>query len=783
MTTSTSTLIDNIFTNCFFESSLKKGIIKTPISDHFPIFAAFNTDKNSSITSKKTVITKRIFSEVNKENFKNDLRLTDWDLLNTNENDANIMYDNFSNKFLKLYHKHFPLKDFNVKNKDLLTPWMTKGMKKSSKQKQKLYIKYLKNKTQASENEYKNYKNLFEKLRKKGKQSYYSSLINQYKNDSKKTWQVLKEMSGKRKKPVSYLPKMLKIESEFVHDQEEIANNFNNFFTNVGPNLASKIPIVNKSFEDYLTRNENPIDDCELLFKEFEDAFKSLQRNKACGIDNVSSNIVIDVYDEIKQPLFQIFKHSFDTGVFPDSLKIAKVSPIFKSGDSSLLGNYRPISVLPVFSKILERIMYNRLYSYLNDKNLFYVKQFGFQKNTSTEHAILQLINEISKSFAKKELTLGVFIDLSKAFDTVNHNILLKKLESYGIRGRTKKWLRSYLADRKQYISFNKNDFTKYSNIICGVPQGSILGPLLFLIYVNDLYLASPELSAVMFADDTNLFLSDKNIDNLFARMNIELSKVSIWFKANKLSLNKSKTKFSIFHPPSKKKIIPIKLPVLEIDETHIARDTVTKFLGVLIDENLNWKAQISNISAKVSKSIGILYKVTHILNKPLLKQLYSAFVHSYLSYGNIAWGSTHKSKLESLYRQQKHAVRIINFKDRFTHSKPLFVESKILNLFELNIFQVLMFMFKCKLSISPKIFLNLFTPKPLNKYVLRQRYLIEPMIKSKIEEFSIHYRGPHLWNNIVVHNTNLFELEVLSCFKNKIKNYIQSFCEAKEHF
>ena len=473
VTSNSATLIDNIFTNVFFETSLKKGILKSSISDHFPIFAAVNI--SNSIDIKKSIeITKRNYSDLNKGMFKEELEQFDWSILATTD-DVNLLYNTFLENFMKIYNKHFPIEKKKVKIKDITTPWFSKGMKKSSKQKQKLYIKYLKKKTDKTKMQYKNYKNLFEKLKRKAKQHHYTKLISKYKNDSKKTWQVLKEITGKMKLNRNNFPKMIKAINKNLHNEKEIAREFNHFFTTIGPKLAAKIPKVKKSFKNYLTPVDTEIENNELTFGEFEKAFKSLQRNKAAGIDDINSNVVLDNFNGLQKPLFKIFKKSVEKGVFPDKLKIAKVTPIFKAGDSTESSNYRPISVLPIFSKILEKIMYNRIYSYIDKNNLLYSRQFGFQKKTSTEHAILQLVEDITKSFSEGKYTLGVFIDLSKAFDTVNHEILNSKLSYYGIKGLTKKWLTNYLTNRSQCVNSGNGFLSDPFSISCGVPQGSIL--------------------------------------------------------------------------------------------------------------------------------------------------------------------------------------------------------------------------------------------------------------------------------------------------------------------
>ena len=240
--------------------------------------------------------------------------------------------------------------------------------------------------------------------------------------------------------------------------------------------------------------------------------------------------------------------------------------------------------------------MYNRFFKYLTTNEILYKKQLGFQKGHSTEHAIIQLIDQIINSFEKNHFTLGIFIDLSKAFDTVDHSILIKKLKLYGVKGNNLRWFESYLSNRKQYISCNSNKCTTFESITYGVPQGSILGPLLFLIYVYYLPNATNILDPIMFADDTNLFYSHHNIKTLLSTVNEELEKLGDWFTANRLSLNIKKTKYTFFHKNSVKDNIHLKLPDLHISNKSIERKSSIKFLGVMLDEHIAWNDHIHAI-------------------------------------------------------------------------------------------------------------------------------------------------------------------------------------------
>ena len=331
-------------------------------------------------------------------------------------------------------------------------------------------------------------------------------------------------------------------------------------FVNISPNLAASIPKNKSTFQNYIHYHGSCLSIISLTDLELENAFASLKTNKSTGYDDMSINVVKRVSGEIFLILKHIFNISLAKGVFPDNLKIARVTPVFKNGNNTLVTNYRPISLLPCFSKLLERIMNNCLYIFLLENNILYQKQFGFQNAHSAEHTILQLVNRITEAFSQAKNTLGIFIDLSQAFDTVNHNVLLQKLKAYGIQSENLKWFRNYFSNRKQFISYG--DFKAEMKIVkCGVPQGSIQGLLLFLIFVNDLNNTTKVLDLVLIVDDTSLFCSDNNIRTLFETAGQGLNQTNYWFLANKLSLNVGKTKYMLFHKLTDQENIPLKLP------------------------------------------------------------------------------------------------------------------------------------------------------------------------------------------------------------------------------
>ena len=451
-----------------------------------------------------------------------------------------------------------------------------------------------------------------------------------------------------------------KCNGSVIEDGKVIANKFNDFFINVGPTLAKNIPSTKKNPTEYITQNietvfaVSPVSDHE-IFKILGDL-----KDSAAGWDELRPNMIKHVKQDIKLPLAHICNLSFGTGVFPSELKIANVVPIFKANDEMIFSNYRPVSVLPVFSKLIERLMYNRLIQYINENKLLYEYQFGFQRGKSTHMALIVLLDKRSEALDRGECVMGVFLDFSKAFDTVDHSILLRKMQKYGIQGLALRWFEDYLHDRKQYVTYNSYKSNQEA-IKCGVPQASILGPLLFLIYINDLSSVSEACFSILFADDTNMFITGHNVSEMCNQLNADLFRVQEWLHCNKLSLNVLKTHYMIFTPRNK---IYDDVSII-INNTKISRVYVTKFLGVQIDSQLSWKMHIDYICKKISKCTAILLKARKVLGKSCLTTLYYTFAYPYFIYCNHVWGNTYQTNLDRL-------MIIQNKTDTYYHRIPI---------------------------------------------------------------------------------------------------------------
>ena len=313
--------------------------------------------------------------------------------------------------------------------------------------------------------------------------------------------------------------------------------------------LANKIPVPkqNKSFHDYMPKtNECNLFLSPVLQEDIITTVNNCKSKTSCDHNNIDMVIIKQVINYIAKPLAHVCSTSFEYGVFPDNMNVAKVVPLFKAGDRSVFSNYRPISLLSQFSKILEKLFNERLDKFIDKFQLLNNCQYGFRSQMSTSHALMDLVEEITSSIDAKKISIGVFIDLKKAFDTVNHTLLIDKLEYYGIRGIAQEWLKSYLKDRKQFVQIDECASTLL-NVTCGVPQGSILGPKLFILYINDICNASTSLEFILFADDTNVFYSGVDIQTICECISRELDKLHVWLSVNKLSLNVDKTNFILF--------------------------------------------------------------------------------------------------------------------------------------------------------------------------------------------------------------------------------------------
>lgn len=756
VTDTSATLIDHFWTNDI-HNYVKSGILYMTISDHFPIYSSFSV--TNVTTTDKVCITKRTYNENQINAFKEELKQYNWDSEISNVNDIDVIYGLYMNKFKVLYNNHFPIKSFLVKEKHVCKPYITPGIIRSIKHRNKLQRLYAKwPLTYGSI--FRNYRNMLTKIIRTAKENYLKSELLQNSNDARKTWKTINQLLGKTN---SKLPLSMHFQNDNISGNSNIAKAFNTYFSTVASRMAADIRPTNILYDTFLPEPVpfsfflKPTTEQEII-----EVIKKLKTTSP-GHDEISIKVIKECAVEISAFLKFFINKCFQVGYFPKQLKIAKIIPIHKKGDKSVNTNYRPISILPAFCKVIEKIFSVRLLDYFSKFSLFTKYQYGFRPNYSTELAINELCQSIYNVLDDRKHQITVFCDLSKAFDTVSHDILLHKLDIYGIRGRANDFLKEYLRSRQQYTVYN-NNISSYHNVHCGVPQGSILGPVLFLIYINDIVRVSNRIKYLLFADDTTLYIQGQNLNDIANTLNNELSKVSDWINANKLTINVSKTVYMI--STSQNNNLDFRI---NIDNIVLNQVNDIKFLGVIIDDKLTWKQHLYYLNNKLSQITGVFYKLRYCMTNECIKLLYMSTAYPHILYCSAIWGGAYKTLLDNLFITQKKLIRIMFFVGKFEHTSPLFLNNNLLKLPDIVFLQTCLFVFK-----SIHVFPVNTSFEYINQSISSRRPhdLRMPLCRTVQAQRSVRVRGVRCWNSLSQELKTTISIHV---FKNKIKSSLLS--------
>ena len=549
------TLIDHIFSNINLPS--KNGVIEYTMSDHYPNFSIFHHFFKSS--PQYAYLTFRNFSLSNKNKFIENIRNADLSV--SSDLSLDEVTSEFFNEIESIFNKCFPICKKRVSTKRLNSPWLSSGLIKSIDHCHRLNkhyrLGYLDKKF------FNQYRNKLNSLVRSSKYKYYKNKFNNSKNNMRKTWKNINNLLHNKSK----IKKLqMHLNGNQFNDDFDISNAFSHDFSQIICELINSVQPTNIRFQSFLGPSlSNSFYVKPTTPNEVKTIINSL-KSKGAPISEIPAKIYKLITDEISPCLSNLINFSFRAGKFPDCLKVARIVPIFKDGDPTNISNYRPISTLPFISKIYEKIMFKRLCKFFSRYDILNSSQYGFREKMSTEDALIDFCCYIYDSIELNKYCICTYVDFKKAFDTVSHDVLLAKLEHFGVRGEALQWFQTYLDQRKVFVDFN-GAFSTHKIIKVGVPQGSVLGPFLFLLYINDIVNTSKILKYILHADNTAILYSNSDFNELLNTFNQEVEIFETWIRANKIILNYDKTKFIIIT----RKQFCINLAYLKINDISLS--------------------------------------------------------------------------------------------------------------------------------------------------------------------------------------------------------------------
>lgn len=708
---------------------------------------------------KTYFVYKRCYSRENIQKFKNYLnQITFHDLYLTS--DLNNAFNEFYDLYCLLYNLCFPIIKTKISSQTN-TKWMSKGLKRSCNTKRLLRYTYYKRNTTVNKDRYKSYSRLLRNCIFHAKKYFNNKYIANSKNVCRATWHVISnEINGSDIK--SKYIKNINKDDNIVTEPTKIASVFNEYFINSAKVHQSytddkHITIKGSLNTIYLT----PID-----INDIRNYIRSLKNTTSEGNDNISTKVIKATLEQIESVLVYLINLSFETGSFPDKLKLSIVKPLYKKGKKTELVNYRPISLVSIFSKIFEKAMHQKLISFLDKNHLINKNQFGFRKNKSTSLATYELVNDILHNINSKLYTTVLFLDMMKAFDSVPHDRLIKKLEINGIRGPALNWIKSYLKNRKQCVEIAQLDSkhvvqtyqSEFEYLKLGVPQGSILGPLLFLLYVND-FSETTKHRSVLFADDISVIITSNHSNTVEyheKEVNELITDIIQWLQFNNLHINLTKTYYINFNNN-------LSLNIAHDGQSLRKADLVT-FLGIDLDNNLNWKDHVHRVCNKINRFRFALYKICKVATRKTATMAYFSYVESVLRYGLIIWGNS--TDIKHAFIAQKKCVRAICSAKPDVSCKPLFRELNILPLPCIYILEIGKFVKQ-----HPELFLRAHQVNSRNT-----RYpnslVVDTVPKSVRFKKNCYYMSIKIFNKLPEH----IKILPYNQFKHSLRNWLLQF-------